>query len=277
MIQPADAQQLISKWWFAYDNALFDEWPEMWTSDAHFSCRTDTGKTNYEEFVNADASGRDAVLEWQTEHRLGSPHPLRHGGENVHLVDPGESTSNFRSYIRVQPDRRRLALAPLDRDRPRLGRHGGRRSEDRRPQRRARHRGIQRAGREAGRPGVTTDVEVALAVLDVLAKGDPDAADHVLDPHCVLWHNDGNGEVPARQGFAGARAIHELVDGLEVDVLLAEEIPGGAVMRFEVRGTVKRTGNALCARNCMFATVVDGRITRVDEYVDPSFGPQLGL
>jgi hypothetical protein len=101
MIQPADVQQLISKWWFAYDNALFDEWPEMWAKDAHFSCRTDTGTTNYEEFVNADVDGRDAVLVWQTEHRLGSPHPLRHGGENVHLMNPAESTSDFRSYIRV--------------------------------------------------------------------------------------------------------------------------------------------------------------------------------
>jgi hypothetical protein len=101
MIQPADAQQLISKWWFAYDNALFDEWPAMWTNDAHFSCRSDTGQTAFEEFVTADAQGRDAVLAWQTDHRLHSPHPLRHGGENVHLVDPGESTSAFRSYIRV--------------------------------------------------------------------------------------------------------------------------------------------------------------------------------
>jgi len=101
MIEPADAQQLISKWWFAYDNALFDEWPAMWTSDAHFSCRSDTGQTAFEEFVTADARGREAVLAWQTDHRLHSPHPLRHGGENVHIVDATESRAGFRSYIRV--------------------------------------------------------------------------------------------------------------------------------------------------------------------------------
>jgi ketosteroid isomerase-like protein len=124
---------------------------------------------------------------------------------------------------------------------------------------------------------VTAELEAALAVLEVLATGDPGAADHVLAPDAVLWHNDGTGEVPAAQGFAGARGIHELVDGLQVDVLLAEPITGGAVMRFEVRGTVKSTGDELCARNCMFATVVDGRITRVDEYMDPTFVSQLGL
>jgi hypothetical protein len=101
MIQPADVQQLILKWWFAYDNALFDEWPGMWSADAHFSCRTDTGTTDYEEFVNADAVGRDALIAWQTDHRMHSPHPLRHNGENVHLVRADDTAADFRSYIWV--------------------------------------------------------------------------------------------------------------------------------------------------------------------------------
>ena len=101
MIQPADVQQLLHHWWFAYDNALFDEWPALWTSDAHFSCRSDTGRTAFEEFVTADAQGRDAVLAWQTDHRLHSPHPLRHGGENVHVTSATDARADFRSYIRV--------------------------------------------------------------------------------------------------------------------------------------------------------------------------------
>jgi hypothetical protein len=101
MIQPADAQQLMTRWWFAYDQALFDEWPEMWTSDAHFSCRTDTGATAFEEFVNADAVGRDAVLAWQTDHRLHSPDPLRHHGTNVHLTRADDVSAEYRSYIWV--------------------------------------------------------------------------------------------------------------------------------------------------------------------------------
>jgi hypothetical protein len=101
MIQPADVQQLIAHWWFAYDNALFDEWPSLLAADAHFSCRTDTGRTAYEEFVNADVVGRDAVLAWQTDHRLHSPHPLRHNGENIHVRDATDTTAEFRSYIWV--------------------------------------------------------------------------------------------------------------------------------------------------------------------------------
>ena len=101
MIENADVQQLLSHWWFAYDNAIYSEWPEMFTDDVHFICRTDSGKTAYEEFVNADVRGRDAVLEWQTQHRQGSPYPLRHGGENIHISANRETDADFRSYIRV--------------------------------------------------------------------------------------------------------------------------------------------------------------------------------
>lgn len=101
MIENSHVQQLLSHWWFAYDNALYDEWPEMFTVDAHFSCRTDSGTTAFEEFVNADVRGRDAVLAWQRQHREGSPSPLRHGGENIHINADRGSEVDFRSYIRV--------------------------------------------------------------------------------------------------------------------------------------------------------------------------------
>lgn len=101
MIQSADVQQLLAHWWFAYDNAIYDEWPDLFTEDAHFICRTDTGTTSFEEFVNADVHGKPDVLAWQTEHRKGSPHPLRHGGENVHITNNRGNEAEFRSYIRV--------------------------------------------------------------------------------------------------------------------------------------------------------------------------------
>lgn len=101
MITSAAAQDLLHRWWFAYDNALFDEWPQMFTTDARFTCRTDTGTTAYEEFVRAEVSGREEVLAWQRRHRLDSPHPLRHHGENVHVLDPSDDRARFRSYIWV--------------------------------------------------------------------------------------------------------------------------------------------------------------------------------
>ena len=40
-------------------------------------------------------------MEWQTEHRVASPYPLRHNGTNVHLTSSTETGADFASYIFV--------------------------------------------------------------------------------------------------------------------------------------------------------------------------------
>lgn len=98
MTDHAALQSLLNSWWFDYDQGNFDAWPRYFTSDARFTCRSDSGKTAFEEFVTADVSGKDAVLAWQEDHRRNSPYPLRHNGTNIHLDgDDGR----FRSYIFV--------------------------------------------------------------------------------------------------------------------------------------------------------------------------------
>jgi len=101
MIDGSVVQNLLSSWWFDYDEGNFAAWPEYFTADAHFSCRTDTGTTDYEEFVRADVHGHDAVLAWQTDHRQNSPYPLRHHGTNIHVTKTSDTEAEFRSYIFV--------------------------------------------------------------------------------------------------------------------------------------------------------------------------------
>jgi SnoaL-like domain len=101
VIEPAAVQDLVAKWWWNYDEGNFDVLAGLLTEDAHFTCRTDSGTTDYEEFVRADHSGRDAVMAWQTDHRLHSPSPLRHNGTNVHIVEQGGDVARFASYIFV--------------------------------------------------------------------------------------------------------------------------------------------------------------------------------
>jgi hypothetical protein len=101
MIEPAQMQDLVGRWWWNYDEGNFDVLASLLTEDAHFSCRTDSGTTDYEEFVRADVTGRDAVMGWQTDHRLNSPYPLRHNGSNIHVVAESGEEASFRSYILV--------------------------------------------------------------------------------------------------------------------------------------------------------------------------------
>jgi len=100
-IDAASLHELIGRWWWNYDEGNFDAFPDFFASDAHFTCRTDTGATEYEEFVRADIHGREAVVTWQVDHRRNSPYPLRHNGTNVHIVDVRDDEADFASYIYV--------------------------------------------------------------------------------------------------------------------------------------------------------------------------------
>jgi hypothetical protein len=100
-VDPAAVQNLVTGWWFDYDQGNFDAWPGFWTSDAHFSCRTDSGQTSFEEFVRTDLHGREQVVGWNVEHRKASPYPLRHNGTNIHVARTGDGEAEFRSYIFV--------------------------------------------------------------------------------------------------------------------------------------------------------------------------------
>ena len=101
MIDPALLADLLGKWWFNYDEGNFDVLAGLLTDDVHFTCRTDTDSVAWAEFARADLSGRDAVMEWQTEHRRNSPYPLRHNGTNAHIVQQLGDEASFAAYIHV--------------------------------------------------------------------------------------------------------------------------------------------------------------------------------
>ena len=101
MTDLAAVQNLVASWWFDYDQGNFEAWPQYFTTDAHFTCRSDSGKTDFEEFVRADVSGREDLLTWQIDHRKNSPYPLRHNGTNVHVTSNSGGEATFRSYLFV--------------------------------------------------------------------------------------------------------------------------------------------------------------------------------
>jgi hypothetical protein len=101
LIDLAAVQNLIASWWFDYDQGNFPVWPRYFTVDAHFTCQSDSGATDYEEFIRADLNGRDQVLAWQIDHRKNSPYPLRHNATNVHIASTSDGAARYRSYLFV--------------------------------------------------------------------------------------------------------------------------------------------------------------------------------
>lgn len=100
-ISRSEAEQVLARWWCAYDEGEFEVLDQLLEDDVHFRCRTDTGTTSFEDFVRADMTGRDKVMWWQSQHRLDSPYPLRHHLTNFHLTGGRDDLWTFRHYLSV--------------------------------------------------------------------------------------------------------------------------------------------------------------------------------
>ncbi|HZP30228.1 MAG TPA: hypothetical protein VFC99_14840 [Acidimicrobiia bacterium] len=99
-----------------------------------------------------------------------------------------------------------------------------------------------------------------------------------LAPGAVVWHNDDKVEMDAAENMKRVPALQQLLEGVAVDVVQVEPLEHGWLQRFVLRGTVRSSGRPFAAHNCIVMHVGDdGRVTRIDEYVDPTFGTQLGL
>ncbi|MBT2274649.1 hypothetical protein [Rhodococcus qingshengii] len=96
-----DVVQLVSSWWFHYDEWNPETLRGLLIDDFSFKCRTDTGTTPYEDFIRIDTTGADEVMAWQEKHRLASPYPLRHNSTNIVVSPSVDGATTFKSYILV--------------------------------------------------------------------------------------------------------------------------------------------------------------------------------
>ncbi|WP_068165461.1 hypothetical protein [Rhodococcus phenolicus] len=101
VITPETVTALVAAWWFHYDEWNPEALRVLMTDDIAFSCASDTGATDYEDFIRVDLRGADAVMSWKEDHRHNSPYPLRHNGTNVFISERGDDGVSFASYIFV--------------------------------------------------------------------------------------------------------------------------------------------------------------------------------
>jgi hypothetical protein len=97
----AEISELLAHWWYRYDEGRIDELADVLTDDATFRTRTDTGTTDYEDFVRSDFIGPEEIIFWQTKHRAASPYPLRHMTLNVAVDASDGASSDITSYLFV--------------------------------------------------------------------------------------------------------------------------------------------------------------------------------
>ncbi|MCZ4548883.1 hypothetical protein [Gordonia rubripertincta] len=112
-LRTAALADLIGAWWFNYDEWNPETLRALLVDDVTFSSRSDSGATDYEDFIRADLRGIEEVMAWQSDHRANSPYPLRHNGSCLHITGGDDDVVEFSSYIFVTKivDGRPLSLS----------------------------------------------------------------------------------------------------------------------------------------------------------------------
>ena len=96
-----ELQEFIAGFWYHYDQAHYDELAARYAEDVHYVSRSDSGTSPFEELMSPELHGREAVMEWLSEHREQSPFPLRHHATNVHRIGTDGEVTRARFYILV--------------------------------------------------------------------------------------------------------------------------------------------------------------------------------
>ncbi len=100
-ISLGEIQEFFGEFWFHYDSGHYDEIAACFTEEAQYISRSESGASPFEEVLAANLTGRDEIVGWLTEHREGSPYPLRHNSTNVHRTGTDGDVTHVRSYIFV--------------------------------------------------------------------------------------------------------------------------------------------------------------------------------
>ncbi|WP_297698678.1 nuclear transport factor 2 family protein [Mycobacterium sp.] len=96
-----ELQEFIASFWYHYDEAHYDALAASYAEDVHYLTRSDSGASPFEDLMSPELKGRDAVMEWLSEHRKQSPYPLRHHATNLCRTGTDGDVTRARFYIFV--------------------------------------------------------------------------------------------------------------------------------------------------------------------------------
>lgn len=100
-ISLCDLQELVAGFWHHYDEWNAEDIVARLAENVHYTGRSDTGASAFEDMLRADLHGRDETMAWLTEHRHQSPYPLRHNSTNLFRTGQDGEVTNARCYIFV--------------------------------------------------------------------------------------------------------------------------------------------------------------------------------
>jgi ketosteroid isomerase-like protein len=115
---------------------------------------------------------------------------------------------------------------------------------------------------------------VAERLFTAIETGDVDAVAALYAPNAVIWHNDDGVEQDVETNLKVLGWLIRHLHERRYDVVRREALADGFLQQHVLRGRTD-TGADFAMAACIVARVENGRIARVDEYLDPAAAAPL--
>lgn len=117
-------------------------------------------------------------------------------------------------------------------------------------------------------------LDLARQFIDAVEAGDADAARAVLAPNAGIWHNFDQITQTVDENMSLMAWMKGKAQSRHYDIKRLEEIKGGYLQQHVLR-MVNQAGEKIEMPACVIATVADGKIQRIEEYLDPAPAQKL--
>lgn len=120
-----------------------------------------------------------------------------------------------------------------------------------------------------------TDMQTAAALFAAIEAKDPAAVARLYADDIEVWHNFSNTCQDKAANLQVLTGLCEHVPEIHYDVVERMLLDDGRVMQRHVLRAVLEGGREVLIPACIFVRVADGRIVRIDEYLDTAQADRL--
>ena len=112
-----------------------------------------------------------------------------------------------------------------------------------------------------------SDLDTVTRFFVALETGDVDTLNAIYTPDARIWHNDTSDEQGVEDNLKTLRGLHQVVSGLHYEITRRAPVEGGVYQQHVLRGRLP-DGAEVAMAAAMYLAVADGRISRIEEYLD---------
>ena len=110
-------------------------------------------------------------------------------------------------------------------------------------------------------------LELAARFSGAIERGDLEAVRAIYAPDAVIWHNFDRAEQSVSENLKTLAWLTRVLSDRHYEIQRREALPDGYLQQHELQGRLP-SGKKFSMPACLIVQVRDGRIQRLDEYLD---------